>query len=262
MSNPYAKTPDGRRYIAMSAGARVERPYSLRWLAPFVCRTDIAWIILSHTSVAACAILAIFYAHSWAAAFLVLGLSGVTLFNLRHPILVDAPAMALALGAALAWRAGWWPVALGLSIAAGATKETGPVFASAWAWSPVLLIGMIAPALRWFVKPGADVIQDEASEARKDLRRRIVAQRRKYSDPSHLILPWGVCVLGLAHPSAQLVVVLLLAYGQLLVATDTVRLFAWAFPVMIAATIHNVSSEWLIPLVAIHVANPFRGPGL
>ena len=50
-------------------------------------------------------------------------------------------------------------------------------------------------------------------------------------------------------------------YGQLAVATDSVRLYQWAWPVLAAACV-TVVPEWL-PLVALGVAfNPWKGDGL
>src|SRR6185437_119407 len=84
------------------------------------------------------------------------GCSGLSWFNLRHPVLVDLPAFALALGAAVAWQHGLWWAAIPLVLTAGCVKETSPVFAAVWAWHPVMLVGLIPPAIRHLQRPGAD----------------------------------------------------------------------------------------------------------
>jgi hypothetical protein len=64
----------------------------------------------------------------------------------------------------------------------------------------------------------------------------------------------------MARPSWQLGAVLVVAYGQCLVATDTVRLYQWAAPVMILQLALPVA--WLPVLLVLHVVNPFRTEGV
>jgi hypothetical protein len=59
----------------------------------------------------------------------------------------------------------------------------------------------------------------------------------------------------------QLAVALACAYLPLLIATDSVRIYQWAAPVLALACV-TVLPFWAIPLVALSiVVNPWRGPG-
>ena len=75
------------------------------------------------------------------------------------------------------------------------------------------------------------------------------------------IWPWGAGLIALADLSPQLVVVLAVAYAQTVVATDTVRLYQWAWPVVAVATAGVVPLAWLLPLAVLHIASPFKGQG-
>ena len=69
-------------------------------------------------------------------------------------------------------------------------------------------------------------------------------------------------VVALAAPSWQLAAVLALAYGQLLIATDTVRLYQWAAPTVAIAATSAVEPQWWPVLIALTVFNPLRGDGV
>ena len=69
-----------------------------------------------------------------------------------------------------------------------------------------------------------------------------------------MVAPWGACLVGLYRPSLQVGVALVVAYGLLLVATDTVRLVHHAAgPVLAFAAVRNLPVEWLLVAVAVHV---------
>jgi hypothetical protein len=78
-----------------------------------------------------------------------------------------------------------------------------------------------------------------------------------------MILPWGACLIVLAEePSAWLLLALAVGYAQLLVATDTVRLYQQAAPVVCVTAALMIPSGWEIPLVLAHWFNPLGGAGL
>lgn len=246
----------------MARGAAQPRPFYLRWLWPALCGVDgDRWRWSARAALVAVCALAWPFTGAWAAVFVPLGLAGV-LVNVRCPVLVDLPAMALALGSATVLSVGDSPIAIAasvvLAIAAGATKETAPVFAAAWAWSPWPLVGLLAPAARAILRaPGPDTQPGDTLK---------YPVRTAYSIHRHqpfawFVLPWGALVLGLAHPTAQLVVVLGLAYAQLLVAQDLVRLYTWAWPVLASSMFAAVPRAWWLPVVVIHMASPFKGEG-
>ncbi len=69
-----------------------------------------------------------------------------------------------------------------------------------------------------------------------------------------MVAPWGVCLAALYYPSWQTVVVLVLAYAQLLVATDTVRLYQTAAgPTVALAAATIIPTQWLPLALALHV---------
>lgn len=253
-------TPDGFRYVA-SASRRVARPFHLRWLLPRLCgESEARWTYVSRASIIAIAAFTAIYAHSpWMAC--VAFLPGVA-FSWRYPVLVDATGMALALGAALALPH-CWPAAIVLALIAGCVRETSPVWAAVYAWNPILLVGLVPVAVRWLMREGDDVLDAENAWI---LRHPIKASRKYHAglwrDPLVMVAPWGGLIAGLANLTPQLGAALAAGYAQLLIATDSVRLYQWAAPV-VAASCVQVLPGWALPFIALSVVvNPWRGPGL
>lgn len=250
-------TPDGARYLAMRH-ERVARPFHLRWLIPAICGTDrLRWEIVTRGAVLSLAPLAWWYTGSpWMAACALL--PGVW-FNWSHPVLVDAPGMALALLAACLWPV-CWPAALVVAVLAGCVRETAPVWSAVYAWHPALLVGLVPVAVRWLMKAGGDPCGYDQQLAHP-WRASRVAHRGRWLDPFLMVTPWGPLVLGLAAPTPQLGAAIGVGYAQTLIATDTVRLYQWAWPVLALAAV-TVAPTWA-PLIALGVAfNPWKGDGL
>lgn len=263
-------TPDGVRYLALAGGERVPRPFHFRWLVPVVCR-DAAWRWQAVTvvSVVLTAVAAGLLAPSWeaglAAGLMLVALPGIR-YSLSAPVLVDAPALCLA---AWAGVAGDWWLAVVLACVAGACKETGPVFAAAFAWSPWPLVGLVVVAARALMRPGPDDPIRRVRTVTPQSELAWIARHPfragwKYHDwrSPLMVLPWGGALAALGHLDWQVVVVLVLAYAQLLVATDTVRLYQWAAPVVCVAAATAVPVAWLPLLVVATVWNPFAGNGV
>lgn len=251
-------TPDGVRYMAMRS-RRVARPFHLRWLMPLLCGNDkLRWEIATKASIVGLGVLAWVYTGSpWMAACV--ALSGVW-FNWRHPVLVDGAGMLLALLSAVLWPV-CWPAAVVVAVVAGCVRETAPVWAAVYAWHPVLLIGLVPVGFRSLQRAGTDPVHRDEMLAHP-LRWGLRSHRGRWVDPFLMVAPWGPLVLGLAAMSPQLAVALGLAYGQLAIATDSQRLYVWAWPVLAAATVAVVPAAWM-PLVALAiVVNPWKGDGL
>ena len=253
-------TPDGVRY-ATASSRRVARPFHLRWLLPKLCGTDARrWQYASRGAVVAIGALTALYAHSpWMAC--VAFLPGIT-FNWRHPVLVDAPAMALALAAAVLWPV-CWPAAIAVVLVAGCVRETAPVWSAVYAWQPWLLVGLIPVGMRWLMRQGPDVLDAENAWI---LTHPFQASRKYHrglwADAGTMIAPWGPLIAGLASLDVRLAAALAAGYGQLLIATDSVRLYQWAAPVVAASAV-GVLPSWALPFVAIGVIfNPWKGPGV
>lgn len=255
-------SPDGHRYLTMHR-QRVCRPFHLRWLLPLTLRGNpFAWLWVSRLSLVAIGGLAWAYTGSvWMACIATLpGLH----FNWRFPVMVDVTAMALALAAAVMLPI-FWPAAIVLALLAGFTKESSPVFAAIYAWNPLLLVGLIPVAIRWLQKPGPDV--DSLPKSHHEM----VAQPFKTGwafhgqrllDPQLMLLPWGGLVVALGAMNVQLAVALVVAYSQMAVATDSVRLYQWAAPVVALGAVEAIPPVWLPLVAAVTVWNPFKGDGV
>lgn len=258
-------TPDGARYMALATGRAVPRPFTYRWVLPKVCRRNItAWRVTAWASWVAVAVGTGFLASDWKraiAAGLMIAALPSSRFNFRNPVLVDSTSMAFAVWAAVCVQEGLWPLGIALILVSGAVKETGPVFGALYAWHPVLLVGLAAPAVRALLaKPGPDVLDAENAW--------ILAHPFKAGQKYHdwfdpiMVVPWGGAIVGLAALDWQLGVLLAVAYAQLLVATDTVRLYQWAAPLMCVAACNVVPVAWLPLLVVLTVWNPLAGNGV
>ena len=244
----------------MSQG-RVARPFHLRWLQPKLCGQNLKrWTILTRSSIVAIGILTGLYAHSpWMAA--VVFLPGIAL-AWRFTVLVDPLGMALALGAALLWPVCWW-AALIVVMIAGMVRETAPLWASAYAWNPLLLVGLVPVALRGLLRQGADVLDAEnAWILRHPFQASMKYHSGRWLDPTLMVTPWAGLLAAVAGLDLRLGVALGLGYAQLLVATDSVRLYQWAAPAVALACVH-VLPAWAIPFVALSILfNPWKGPGV
>lgn len=250
-------TPDGHRYLTLTE-TRVPRPFHFRWLIPTICRqSPLRWKVSTYLSVAALAPLAWWYTGSpWMA--VCVWLPGIQ-FNWRHPVLVDAPGMALALLAAVLWPV-CWPVAVAVVLVAGMVRETAPVWSAVYAWNPLLLVGLVPVAIRALQRPGPDPCGRDADLAHP-IRSSVAAHRNRWLDPYAMVTPWGPLVVSVLALTPQLAVALAAGYAQLLVATDSVRLFQWAWPPVALAVVH-VAPAWL-PLIAVGIVfNPWKGDGL
>lgn len=254
-------TPDGARYLA-AVSRQVPYPFHFRWLLPFVLRKNIqAWEYVNRGAIIGIGLLTMAYTGSFwmgCVAFL-----PVFTLSWKYPILVDAPAMFLALASAVVWP--YSPImAVGLVLIAGCVRETSPVWAAGYAWNPILLIGLVPVALRTLRKPGPDVFSEDG-EHRWILEHPFQAGLKYHAetwrDAGSMILPWGGLVLALANVDAQLIVAIALGYAQLLVATDSVRLYQWSAPVVALACMGL--PEVVLPFVALSVVfNPWAGNGV
>lgn len=251
-------TPDGVRYFAASERP-VPRPFHLRWLLPKVLGTNrVAWRACTYLSVAAVGLLS--WAYTGSPWMVSLALLPSFLFTLRHPVLVDAPAFALALASGVVWPHNE-AAAVALAVAAACVRESAPVWAAIYAWSPWPLLGLVVVTVRWGMRTGPDPAGYDADLAHP-LRSSLKYHRGQWLDPMLMVAPWGPMLVGLAAMSPQLGVALAAAYGQLLIATDSVRLYQWAAPVLALGVVAVVPPAWL-PLVALGIVfNPWKGDGL
>lgn len=162
----------------------------------------------------------------------------------KYPVLTDAPALFfLTLGLYLNNP---WIMAIG-----GLFNEKVPLFGSLALWTPLPLIGLIAPiALHfWGVKPGQKHpvwLKEPFKEAWK--------LRKRFLDPNLMVLPWGFLVFGMGGLGIKGSLALLAGYAQLLVAQDGARLYQWAF----FALLPHVQGEYLPVFALLQWCNPWK----
>ncbi len=252
--------PDAWRYLALARNEPVCRPFHLRWLLPLVCGQSLRrwWAVrwLSWPVVVAGMVLVSPDWRGVAAAVLLVGLPGVLGPPVVRPVGVDLPAMALGIVCWGLLEQGYpWPAAA-VAVVAAAVKESAPVWAALWAWSPVPLIGLVIVVVRTVtVRPGLDRLTEANPTLREvhdhPVRTALVAHRDQWRDAWVTVAPWGACLASLYGIRWPMVAVLIVAHLQLLVATDTVRLLHTAAgPAMAVAAAAVIPLAWL-PLACV-----------
>lgn len=260
--------PDAVRYLHAGNGTPVSRPFHLRWLLPAFCGTNIkAWWSVWACSWPVAAAGMIWWQYNTgatigqaaAAAALLLSLPGILGPQVSIPVQVDLPATALTLlGCALMTLGHPAQHIAGLLAitAAACIRETAPVWAALWLATPVPLVALLAPAGAHLIRrAGPDPLGDRFQQiADHPIRSSLEHHAGRWRDGWLLIAPWGACLTGLIDPTPMLVVTVVLAYAQLLVATDSVRLYQHAAgPVMAAATASTIPTRFLLLAVAVHL---------
>ena len=258
--------PDAQSYLLLAGGDPVVRPFHLRWFLPWLCGRDAeAWWLVWWLSWPLAAIgfgMWRFYAGDQpiviaAGVVLLLGLPGVLGPPAVIPVGVDLPAMAVALVGVGCLEAGVWPAALVFFVLAATIKESMPVWAALWVWSPLPLLALVAPAIRyWKVKPAVEskLGVEFTMIARHPVRTAWLAHQGRWRDGWLMVAPWGVCLVALVGLDWRVAVVIVVAYAQLLVATDTVRLVQVAAgPAVAAAAANVIPVEWIVPALIAHV---------
>ena len=266
-------SPDGERYLQMGGGIAQPMPFHLRPGLPAICRMSRGrWVAANLIGMAFAAwlvgCLAMLHgATGNQAAFataLFLGLPWVR-FCFSRPVLVDMPGLALTLLAAVSWMEGYLVLPLVAVVAGALISEKVPIWAAIFAWSPLLLVGLAIPlARRLLFKPAAVNENDRLSDTlTHPLRSGLESHRHFWRDPRVMLLPWGACLVAVIHPMGWWMAAALAAgYAQLLVATDTVRLYQQAAPVVCVATALAVPLEWMPAVLVAHWFNPWAGEGV
>lgn len=257
--------PDAARYWHAAGGGAVPRPFNLRVGLPWLCGQDArrwwaAW--LSGWVLAAAGMFAmVVSANSWqiaaAATALLLALPGFLGPTVTIPVGVDVPATGLALCGAALIENGWSVVGVAVIAMSALIRETTPAWVALWLWSPLPLIAIVVPLIVSRVRStGPDPLGERFQYiADHPIASALQAHRGRWRDARLMVAPWGVCLAALLAPSWPLVVVLCLAYLQLVIATDTVRLVHHAAgPPMAVAAAQVVPVGWLLLAVVIHVA--------
>jgi hypothetical protein len=259
--------------LLAAQGEPVPRPFHLRVLLPWACGTNRRFWWAAHLASWPVAALAMFawrapidgWQIALAAAALLLALPGILGPSVVIPVGVDLPATALALvGVALISDGHPARITAGVIVMcfAAATKETTPIWAALWLWSPWPLVALAIPAVVALVRtPGPDPLGPTFQRiADHPIKTALEHHQGRWRDGWLLVAPWGVTLAALIGADWRLLVVLVVAHLQLLVATDTVRLVQHAAgPVMAVAAAHVIPTHWLLLACVAHVVW-FRKP--
>jgi hypothetical protein len=256
--------PDSAYYLDAGAGTRVPIPFAYRWFLPAVLGTvHSRWRVVTFLSIVIQGAALAVYAQDLRAVVLVGLLPALWRFNLRHPVLVDAPALATALCGAAAWTVlpHTWPtlaLLVMLSLVAGGMRETAPVWTAIYCGSPWPLIGLLA------VLPGA--LRARAVDPGQDnlwichpVESALKARRRHWLAWQMVVVPWGVLLpLAVWHSTPRVWLALAVGHLPWLATSDWNRIAAWAAPVLAITALSWQSDLWPL-LLLIHVFNPYRG---
>ena len=264
-------TPDGAEYIRMAHGEKVATPYHLRFVLPMLCRDNrYAWIAVTYLSLLASGVLTGVLAmqhglsleQAAVAGLLLLGLPSIRFLRIV-PVLTDAAGMAFALGAAVLW-----PIeplaALAVVVLGAGVSEKVPVFAAVFAWSPLLLAGLVVPLVRHLGWSSGPVREGSHARAVAEfiLHSGLNHRAQVWRQASSVALPWGACLFALTVPGAWWAASWAVGMGQLAIAHDTVRLIQQAAPPVCVAAASAIPIEWALPVLVAHWVNPWMGEGL
>jgi hypothetical protein len=163
------------------------------------------------------------------------------------PVLVDAPAMAGVL-AARRWPSLAWGCLAPIS-------ERAPVWAALYSWNagPVFLgLTLMLIAMR-----------RKHSPRRAPAWKVGLSRGERWSDAKAMALLWGAGLAALWSTSwtLQEALIVVVAYGQMLVAYDTVRMIQWSAPVVLPRAVAVIPAPWRLPALVATWVNPWaRAP--
>lgn len=258
-------TPDGNRYYAMGGGQAQYKPFYLRWLLPKICKqNELIWNLFTILPTALLPVL--MYSllilkgysetQSLIGGVLVLGLPGVTLINFIGKYLTDGFGMFMVLLSGIAFQTGNILIGIILTGIGTMANEKVFIYSALLSWQPLALLGGIPLLVRYLASsPARDDSQGVKDRLDNPFKTAIQFHKGRYFT---MVLNWGLCILALNDLSLQLILVLLIAYGSIIFATDYTRLYQWGFPVVVIATINQIPEMFLIPLLVLHLFNPLR----
>lgn len=258
--------PDASRYWLAAQGRRVARPFNLRWLLPALCGDDLdvwrfVWLLSWPVLAVGTAWWALGTGTTWqvalATAALLVALPGVWGPPSVRPVGVDLPGMALAIVSAGCFVHDQPVIGVVIALWAASVKETMPIWIALWAWSPWPLLALVAPLVAGIVRrPEIDDVTAQPLLRHvhdHPIRSSMEHHAGQWRSAWFMVAPWGVGLAALLAPTPQLLVTVGLAYGQLVVATDTVRLYqAAAGPVVCLVAASVVPPQWLLLAVVCH----------
>ena len=264
-------TPDGVRYLAMARGSAQPMPFHLRFGLPAICGDKpAAWIAATWCglTLAVCGTGILAYQHGLGIERAILAAAFVAFlpavrFAADAPVLTDGASLGLSVAAAVIAPYSL-AAAIVVALLGAAVNERVPVWAALFALEPVLLCGLAFPLVRLLLvrAPAVSDTDPHRDILRTPVKAGLKSHAGKWLDARLMLAPWGVCLLALLAPSPWLLLALVLAYAQCLVATDTVRLYQQAAPAVAIVAAAVVPDGWLLAAGVAHSMNPWRGNGL
>ena len=259
------ESPDSKRYFAMGSGITQINPFNLRWLLPFICRNNItAWNVFNIGSLILIPVVMYMLlivkgyseTQSLIGCALVCGLSGVMLVNYIAKYLTDSFGMLMVLCSAIAFQLNNPIAGIIFSCIGSMANEKVFIYSALTSWNSLALIGGIPVLIRYLlVKPAKTDYLGDTEQLKHPLKLAHQFHKNRYFS---IVLVWGVCILALNDMTLQLALTLFVAYLSCIGATDLTRLFQWAFPVVVIATVNVFPIEYTLPLLAIHWFNGER----
>jgi hypothetical protein len=254
--------PDAVTYQHMGKGGAACNPFRHRWMIPRLLGDNRKlWLIAYPVALILTAPLLCWFGELnginglWAVALWV----ALPLWDIltRNSGIIDPFAWLSALLAACLSLAGYHLVAVLAACLAAMIDPRAMIFAALWALDPLLLVGLVPVAIcEWKAPHGqplmhADVINHPwLSSMQKN--------GQYVHDAPNMLLPWGACLVGLMALPLIHVVTLCIAYGQMFRAIDLSRLYMWAAPVVIVATVQFIPDAWMPVAVLATWFNPCR----
>lgn len=257
--------PDGERYFSKE---RLSMPFSLRWLIRDICgQNETLWSVFAYIPVIVIPIISYYYFlalgfsdfQATIGGAIVCGLGGVTLVNYALKYLSDGFGMLCMVTALWLFKLDYTLWGVIVTLIGSMANEKTFVYTSLMSLNPYALLGAVPVLIRYFAYKHAKSDYLGGDEIIKHpFKSGIEFHKGFWFDPKRSVLVWGVTIIALLNIDIHLAVVLLVAYGSVLLATDSTRLIHWAFPIMVATTLSVVPETWLIALTAIHWFNPYR----
>jgi hypothetical protein len=149
----------------------------------------------------------------------------------------------------IAWPLALFAMAAGpkygipLAMGAGLAHERAPIFLAMWTREPLYLLGCVPVAVAALLAKKGAPTRYEADSVRKPVRTAWIAQ--SYRGVLSLVAPLGLFAFGVDESNWWVGVV---AYLQIFVATDRVRLYTWCLP----ALVPSVPAAYRFPAFAAH----------
>lgn len=257
--------PDGERYFSRE---RLTVPFSLRWLLRDICgQSEIAWRLFQDLSVILIPIVSYYYFLSLGfsdnlaliGGALVCGLNGVILVNYALKYMSDGFGMLCMVTSLWLFKINQWELAVLVTIIGSMANEKVFIYTALISLNPYALIGGIVVLLRFLIykhaesdfKGGDDIVKHP-------LKAGYEWHKGYWFDIKRSVLVWGITIIAIANMNIHLAVVLAVAYGSVLLATDSTRLIMWAFPIVISSALPVFPIDWSVPLIAVHWFNPYR----